>query len=232
MVVVVPLWFFEFGSTMYFLAAIIGLLLTYFSFKLFNLTGKTQHFLLNAGFIFITAGFLAMLVGNYYSYANFESCNPNCAINPTMNTYFWIRFGNYGYYAATLIGYVLLALSYWYSTNRKKSIIKFLPVVGMTFLFQQPGVFVLFPFVNEYFQIFHILSILIISYIVTKTWVNYSKTKTENSLLVLSGFVAIDFYHVLMYLIPYYATSFALAHLALLAGFGSLLVMLIRVNRK
>ncbi len=230
MVVIVPLWFWEFSSTIYFIAMVIGIFLSYFSFKLYNFTSKKQHLLLHIAFIFIAASFLAIFVGNLESYYNFQSsCNPNCIINPNDPTYFWIRFGNYGYYSTSLIGYAFLALSYWYS-EKKNLRFALLPAVGA--IVQSPTIYVLFPFVNTYFNIFHILSILFVSYIVLYTLKNYRKTKSFNSLLVLSGFVAIDFYHLLMYLIPFYAETFALAHFALLIGFGSLLFMLIRVNRK
>lgn len=230
MAIFVPLWFYEFGSAMYILASLVGVLLSYYSFKLFSLTSKKQHMFFHSAFIFITFGFIALTIGNLYSYINFESCQPQCRIDPTDPTYFWIRFGNYGYYFTTLIGYSLLALSYF---QTKKG--KFFAVapIGIDILYQvSQGGFVLFPFANNYFQAFHILSIILLGYIFVQTLSNYFKTRTKYSLLVAAGFGFIGIYHILMFLIPYKPAFFTLAHLFLLAGFSSLLAMLIQVNKK
>ncbi len=231
MAIVVPIWFYEFGSAMYLVATFAAILLSYYSFKLFSITSKKQHILFHAAFVFISFGLLALTVGNLYSYINFESCKPQCQFNPVDPTYFWIRFGNYGYYLATLIGYSLLALSY-FKTNRMKIFAAGAPM-GIELFFQlQEADSVLYPFMNSYFQIFHSASIVLLTYIAIKTFLNYFRTKTNDSLLVFSGFAAIEFYHVLMFLIPFDPSFFALAHFSLLFGFSSLLLMVAQVNRK
>lgn len=231
MAIAVPLWFYEFGSAMYVIASIVGVLLSYYSFKLFSLTSKRQHMLLHSAFIFITFGFLALSIGNVYSYFNFESCQPQCRIDPTDPTYFWIRFGNYGYYFTTLVGYSLLALSYFKTTKGKFFFGVAPPSISLFFQFEGASS-VLYPFTNYYFQAFHALSIIILSYIVMQTAANYFKTKSMYSLLVFAGFAFIVIYHVLMSLAPFRPALFTLAHLSLLAGFSSLLIMLVQVNRK
>ena len=230
MVITVPLWFYEFGSAMYLVASFVGILLSYYSFKLFSLTSKKQHMLFHSAFIFITVGFIALTLGNLYSYVNFEHCKPECKINPQDPTYFWIRFGNYGYYFTTLVGYGLLALTYFKSKRGKFFA---MAPIGLDILFQFQGAdAVLYPFANNYFNAFHILSIILLTYIVTQTASNYFRTKSKYSLLVVAGFAFIEIYHLLMFLIAVNPTFFALAHFSLLVGFVSLLTMLMQVNKR
>jgi hypothetical protein len=223
MAILIPLWYYEFGSVIYLIATFVGLLLSYYSFKLYELGSKKKQMLFHFGFIFITAGLFAMALGNIYGYVNFVSCQPVCQINPSDLTYSIIRFGNYGYYLATLIGYALIALSYMGSAR------KLLPVVVTVGV--SNSTFVLYPFVNAYFQLFHLLSVLIVSYIGLKTIHNYNASKSKYSFYVMLGFIFIGVFHFLMLLIPFSEILYALAHFSMLLGFGSLLYMLIQVNR-
>jgi len=267
--IIIPLWFYEFGSLMYFLSSAVAFLVSYFSFRLYKYTNSRQHLFLYTAFAFITLGLVVLTIGNVISYFNFDECRPNCIIDPTDVTYLWIRFGNYGYYLTALIGYSLLALSYFKfnfknktanknkAINSNKNIIsnksktiksnkKFLlsffvlplslfalllpPAFDVTILQTQQPIFVLFPFINPYFQTFHILSSILLAYIVFQVLPAYLKTKSKLSLIVLLSFLSILFYHVLMFGVAIYPIFFALAHFSLIVGFGLLLLMLVKVG--
>jgi hypothetical protein len=233
MTIIVPMWFYEFGSVMYFFAALIGLLLSYFSFKLYNFTRKRQHLLLNLSFVFITIGFIILAASNIYSILHFERCEPNCTI--TQQHLSWILYGNYSYYITSAVGYLLFLLSYpiFKKKERKKLFLQIAPIFTFNVLFLQP-IYVLYPFENAYFQPFHLLSAILLFLIVIQTFGNYRKTKakTRVAALVPIGFAAILFYHVLMFSIPFSPLFFAFAHLSLLIGFTSLLLMLVKVTRR
>jgi len=295
---------------MYFLASAIAFLISYFSFRLYIYTNSRQHLLLLSAFSFITIGLAILAIGNIVSFFNFDECKPHCRIDPTDPTYLLIRFGNYGYYLTSLLGYGLLALSYFKinffnfppyfasrskaprskpprnkvyhsksKTSIRKSIIKsigksirksisksigksigksfsefrrerllltfsilpslllqpviipaLLPSVDINILFPTQEIFVLYPFVNPYFQTFHVLSSVLLAYIIFQILPSYLRHKSKLSRLVLLSFLAILSYHILMYILPISATFFALAHFALLVGFGMLLFLLIKVN--
>ena len=258
--IIIPLWFYEFGSLMYILSSVVAFLVSYFSFRLYRYSKSRKHLFLSAAFAFVTFGLAVLTIGNAVSYLNFVECRPNCRIDPSDVTYLWIRFGNYGYYVASTIGYVLLALSYFKTDFKSKSNSKtrikgrklllstllllpillpvflpaplppILPAFDITIFIPQQQTFVLFPFINPYFQTFHILSSIMLAYIVLQVLPNYFRTKSRLSLLVLLSFLAILLYHVLMFAVAVSPIYFALAHFSLLAGFGMLLLMLVKVG--
>jgi len=255
MPIIVPLWFYEFGSVMYFFAAMIGLLLSYFSFKLLDYTRKRSHLFLFLSFIFITLGFAVQAASNAFSIMHFEQCNPDCVITREQ-IFRWIVRGNYIYYATSIIGYSLFLLSYSMTEKKSQRNItkKFLAVmpalllpiailqplpqlipqfdVNIQFPFAPPPVFVLYPFESNFFQPFQVISSILLLLIVYRTYMSNKKTKSELSILIPAGFAAILLYHVLMFSIPFSPLFFAFAHLSLLAGFGMLLYMLAKVTRK
>jgi hypothetical protein len=237
---------------MYFFAALIGGLLSYFSFKLFDYTRKRSHLFLLLSFLFITLGFVVLAVSNAFTLMHFEQCNPDCVITREQ-IFRWIVRGNYIYYATSIIGYSLFFLSY--SMTEKRNINKkflalmpalLLPIaifqplpqlvpqfdVNIRFPFPPPPVFVLYPFESSFFQPFHIISSILLLLIVYRTYLSYKQTKSKLSMLIPAGFAAILLYHVLMFSLPFSPLFFAFAHLSLLVGFGLLLSMLVKVRRK
>ncbi|TAL47398.1 hypothetical protein EPN87_03030 [archaeon] len=225
MAILIPFWYYQFGSVIYMLAAFVGVLLSYYSYKLYELGSTRTQLLFHSGFVFITAGLFAMALGNLYGYINFTSCQPICEFNQVdLTTYAVIKFANYGYYAASIIGYGLIALSYM--KTRRKLLLPLVSSLGI-----DTSTFVMFPFMNSYFQLFQVIAILILSYICMKTIHNYNTRKNKYSLHVMLGFVFIAAFHLLMFLLPFSRAFFALAHFSMLFGFGSLLYMLIQVNK-
>jgi hypothetical protein len=113
-----------------------------------------------------------------------------------------------------------------------KLFLEFIPAFAINIFLPPPQTFVLYPFENSFFQTFHLLSALFLALIVFRTFANYRKAKLKNSSLIPLGFAAMLFYHVLMFSVPFSPLFFAFAHLSLLIGFTSLLVMLAKVTRK
>jgi hypothetical protein len=231
MQVVIPIWFYDFGSMMYIFAAIIGALLSYFSFKIHSFSQKDHHRLLYTSFMFITGGFVLLAATNTYNLFNFEECAPNCSIATSIESNILNNIGNYGYYLTSIIGYVLFAMTYY---KKKNKIGKMFPlmsgVTGLQILIPGQDIFVMYPFETSFFQAFHFISIALLAYIVYKTFSNYMSSRYPLSLLVSIGFAFILVYHVLMYALPFSAIFFAMAHFSLLLGFIALLVMLVRVR--
>ena len=237
MAVLIPLWFYWFSTAIYVLASIVGVLLSYFSSRLYNLTQKKEHRRLFYAMVFITIGFIALSIANIHGFTNFQYCFPACQFDLTNSNYsLVIKGGNYLYYLTSMIGYILLSLSYLKSIK----IEKFSPFAGKYFAFLPLNSVLLFetlwhgflyPFDNFIFQLFHLLSIIVLAYINFNTITNYLVLKTKYSFPVMVAFLFIGAYHFLMALTPFKPIVFAAAHLSLLAGLLSLLYMMIQVNR-
>ena len=105
MEVVIPLWFYEFGATMYLFAAIIGVLLTYFAHKIFSMTRHDHHRLLFASFTLLTIGFGILAFTNWHSFAYFNDCVPNCSLPEGFGS-LWNSTGNNIYYALSMASYI------------------------------------------------------------------------------------------------------------------------------
>ena len=236
MAIFIPLWFYEFSSMTYFIAAVVGILLSYFSFKLFNLTGKREQKLLFYAMLFIALGFIVLTIANVYGLFHFQYCIPAyCQFDLTDPTYsLIIKGGNYAYYLTSLIGYILLSMTYLKSIKIDKLLGKFFALIPLNtaFLFETTQYWFFYPFDNLIFQLFHLLSIVIIAYINFNTITNYLVLKSKYSFPVMVGFLFIGSYHFLMALTPFKPVVFSVAHLSLLAGLVSLLWMLVRVNSK
>jgi hypothetical protein len=242
MAIIIPLWFYEAGTVMCFFGAVISLLLTFFSFRLFNYTRRRSHMLLALSFVFMSIGFIIFGASTAYSLLNFEQCQPSCVITRP-EIFDTIVMGNYIYYAASLAGYSLFLLSYMVPDSKRGrgSRLAMIPMLGAAIFFQgtpalpifqpQPTV-VLYPFETILFQPFNIISSIILVLAVAKTLWGCWNAKKSMSLMVPAGFAAILVYHLMMIFMPVSAIFYAIAHLSLLAGFSILLMMLIRVTRK
>ncbi|MBI4010401.1 MAG: hypothetical protein HY361_04420 [Candidatus Aenigmarchaeota archaeon] len=231
MAVLIPIWFYVFSSLTYVLAAVVGNLLTYFAFKLYNFTGKREQKFLAYAMGFITLGFIILSAANVYGYFNFQHCFPVCQFDVTDPNYtLVIKAGNYAYYFTSLIGYILLSMTYLKSIKIDK-FFGIMPLNIAVFVQTLNNGF-LYPFDNLVFQLFHLIAIVILAYINFNTITNYLVLKTKNSFPVMLGFLFIGSYHFLMALTPFKPIIFAAAHLSLLAGLVSLLWMLVQVNRR
>lgn len=231
MAIIIPIWFYEFGMVMYLAAAVIGGMISYYSLKLYGFSNRRQHILLHAGFVFVTFGFLALAYANASAIVNFDTCHDHCSIYESNAVYGLISSANYGYYFTSIIGYMLIALSYTkeiFGAGRR--LFAVIPFTGLVIPSQKS--LVLYPFDTPLFQIFHIVAFAVMAYIVIRALAHYRRAPRKLSLLVLLGFCSILAYHIMMYAVALSPTFFALAHVALLAGFGAMLLMLVKVNEK
>ncbi len=202
--VLVPPWFFGFDSVMYLLSALIGFLVSFHAFKLYNVTSKKSHFYLYASFAILGMGLLVLGVTTVFSIS--ISSASVFADNVS-----WVDdFGFWIYYASSVFAYGLLVMMY---LPEKLRFPIFLPVW-----------FNGFPY-------FHVLSFFLISYVIFKSASNYVLNKNSNALLVLVAFTLMGLYHLLSLFTSLNEIMYVFAQLSLLSGFVSLLIMLTRVNK-
>ena len=234
MAIQIPLWFYGFSSLTYIIAAFVGVLLTFFSYNLYKLTGRREHKFLFYSMAFLTLGFLIVTFSNIFGLFHFQRCFPACQFDMTDPNYsLLIKGGNYAYYITSFFGYIFLAMTYLKTIRLDKIFDKYLVMVPLSIplLMDTLQHGFLYPFDNFVFQLFHLLSIVIMSYINFNTVTNYLVLKTKNSFPVMIAFLFIGAFHFLMALTPFWPIIFVTAHILLLAGLVSLLWMLIQVNK-
>jgi len=202
----VPVWFYLFSAIAYGISALISLFIAYFSFKSYKSTDKKFYLLLFASFMILTASYCILTFTSIYTYF----------YQDFFRGFLGLNFVNYNginlYYAATLIAYALLDVLYIPKKAKNRLHVFLVPLWYLNL------------------SSFHILSVILLSFVVFKNALNFVKIKTLNSFLVLLCFSMIILFHLSMLLLPFDMTYYLLAHVLLAAGFASLLVMLIRVN--
>ncbi len=202
--VLVPPWFFGFDSVMYLLSAAIGFLVSFYAFKLFNITSKKSHFYLHASFAILGMGLFTLGITTLLTLSTSRASIFEDAASWADDFGFWI------YYASSLFAYGLLVMMYLPEKLR-------FPI----FL----------PFWNIGFPYFQVLSLFILSYVIFKSAANYVLNRNTNAFLVMLAFMLMGTYHLLSLFTSLNAIIYVFAQISLLSGFVSLLIMLIRVNK-
>lgn len=209
MIIQIPLWFYGFDSLLTGIAALIGFFVSYYAFKLFDMSSKRPHFYLYGGFVLLSMGLIVFSLINAYIYFNFVMFNQLTKFDTAV----WVDdFTVWIYYISSSLAY--LAFVMMYLPERRK----FLPILFL------PAWYRAFPY-------FHVSSFFLLSFVIFRTITNYFMKKSLNSFLVLIAFLFMGLFHVLLLLTPFNELIYVIAHLFLITGFISLLIMLIRVNR-
>jgi hypothetical protein len=202
----VPVWFYSFSAVAYAISALISLLITYFSFKSYRSTNKNLYLVLGISFLILTAAYSALTFTSIYTYFYQDFFRGFLSLNLVNNRGFNI------YYILSLVAYFLLDILYLPKKFKKGFRILFVPLWYVDL------------------SSFHIISLALLSFVVLRTAMNFSKLKTLNSFLVFFCFSMIALSHVSMIVLTFDLMSYLLAHAVLAIGFLSILIMLIRVN--
>jgi hypothetical protein len=208
MAILIPTRFYGVDSVMYFASALIGLLISYYSFKLFKITSKRHHFYLYTGFTILSIGFLTLAMTTAYVYLGYYTQHQFTGFDDIL---YVDDFGYWIYYFASFFAYAMFVLMY---------------------LSEDLGLPIMIPAWYKGFPYFHIVSFFMLAYVVFKNATNYAIKRSKNSLLVTLGFGFISGYHILMFFTSFSKVVYVLAHIMLFLGFGSMLMMLLRVTRK
>ena len=222
MQVLIPVRFYGFDSIMYIASAIIGFFVSYYAYRLFDISSKKSHFYFFMSFTILSMALMVIGITSGLAYLNYFIYHTT---PPLLDALAYVDdFGYWIYYIASFAAYCLLA--YTYLPERVK-----FPI--------------LIPFWYSAFPYFNVISLFLLSYITFRCLINYVTKRTLNSLLVALAFTGIILYHFFLLFtsistIVYLTSNFSfilgkflfiLAHLSLMTGFLSLLAMLIRVNR-
>lgn len=214
---IIPYSFLGFDSLIYLIAAIIGFVVAYYAYKTHQLTSNRSHAYLYYGFAILSIGFLILSLTSFYSFVNYKvlCTSPENCYSAIFDTTWDMRdFGYWIYYITSLVGYSLFALMYLPELRKKAA-----PVFGIF------AWWVVFPY-------FHLLSFLIICYVIFKSLINYLDSRNSNTFLVFLAFLLMGLFHVMLFLTTYGKVIYVAAHVLLFIGFISLLSVLVRISRK
>jgi len=206
--VLIPSWFFGWHAMAYIVSALIGFLVSFYSYRIYHMTKEQNHLYLYLGFAALSMAFLIFGVVELYSYLSISQ-----NMMQMFESFSSFRdFGIWLYYIGSIIAYLLIAFTYVPKKYRFAPL--FLPMWWKGFPY------------------FHVGSLFILSFIIFRATGNWFIKKTINSMLVFMSFLLIGFYHIFLFFTPFSEWMFVLAHISLIAGFLSFLIMLIRVSKK
>ncbi|MBU3904819.1 MAG: hypothetical protein KJ906_01560 [Nanoarchaeota archaeon] len=205
--ILIPEWFFGPHSFVYIICAMIGFLVSFYSYRSYQLAKGKDHLYLYLGFASLSMAFLILGITELYSYLSISS-----GVTNMFEAYSSFRdFGIWIYYAGSVIAYALFALVYLPKEYRILPL--FLPMWWKGFPY------------------FHSIALLLLSFTIFRSTGNWFIKRTKNSMLVFISFLLIGFYHLLLYFAAFSELLFVLAHVSLILGFLSFFYMIFRVSR-
>jgi len=204
----IPVWFYGYGAVAYGIVAAISFLISLFSFKLYRKSSLKTNLVLSLSFLSLGIAFACLLVSSLYTYFYIPYFQDDVGLGFFNHSAF-----NF-YYLASLISYILFSMMYLPGKIKNKFFAFYVPLWYIDW------------------TNFHILSIFIIGYVLLMNFMNCYKKRNFNSYLVTFAFFTIEIFHLLLLFIPFDVSLYLAAHALLSVGFGSLLIMLIRVSVK
>ena len=203
----IPIWFYLITSVIYSSSALIGFLVSYFAFKSYRMTKNKSHLFLCLSFLVICLGIAVLASTSIYIYSTLQIYKGS-AISLNLLNYLGFRT----YYIFSAIGYVLLTLLYLPKKVMNKLFILYVPIWYASSL-------------N-----FHVVSIVLVLFVILQSIFNSVKRRNLNSYLVTFAFACLLVFHLLLLLTTFTPSIYITANVFLIIGFLSLLFMLIRVN--
>lgn len=226
----IPTWFYGFDSVMYLISSVMGFLISFYSHKLYCMTGKKSHYYLHLGFSLLSLGLLLVSIVSAFSYTAIRLCTSGCELSLFDLTFGVEDFGYFLYFGLSILGYILLALSYLQDKSRVPIfILGFILIFSILLVaFGTPRSELLLWY--TYDQYFNLLSIALVGYILFRVLINCSKSRSTNSFLVFLAFSGVFAFHALQFFAYFNPLAYVFAHVLLIFGYSSLLAMLIKVR--
>ena len=209
----IPLVFFGVDSAIYLVAALIGFFVAYYAYRTYDLTRQRQHFYLTAGFIILSLGFLTLALSSLFGYLSLSAAAAGTGATIFDNVFDAHDFGYWIYYVLSVVAYLCFAVMY-------------LPGKAKI-----PGALVVVPLWFEAYPFFHLLSFVLIAFVVMRTAINFLLRKSTRSFLVAFAFGCFAIFHALLLLSALRGLIYVLAHGFLFLGTIALLLVLMQLRR-
>lgn len=206
---IIPTRFYGIDTVLYLTGAVICLLIAYKASRLHGYSGKRQHFYLASAFTLLGVAMATLTLTTAYTYYDMMYVGGIYFFDQLFNVDdlgFWI------YYVAAFAAYGLLIMMY-------------LPERGAAFA---PVVL----FSARYFEYFNIILFFMMAFVAFRASVNFFAKKSKPALMVAAGFMMLAAYHAIMPLATISKVAYVVAHGAHIAGYASLLLMLLSTGKK
>jgi len=207
--VLIPVWFYIFSGLAYFTSAAVSLAVSYYALRIYRTSKSKKFAMLSVVFAVLGVAYLALTLSSVYTYYYQSYFREELGIS--LNVFNRQAFNFY--YITSLISYVLLFATYFPKDTAKRLHVLYVPLWFSSL------------------ADFHLASLFLLVFVITRAAHNFYKYRSANTMLVLAAFALMAVFHVATLLLPFDLTLYILSHALLAAGFASLLMMLIRVNR-
>ena len=230
MEVSIPAWFYGLDSIMYFVASIIGFLLTFYFYRIYALSSQKNHQYVYLAFLILSLGFSVLTVSSLYGYIKFITCEGVCSLQSLDLAFSFEDFSYLTYFGFSLTAYVMLIFAYLDENIKFSKLFILLFLVYLVFIAGFLTIKRSFHVWYAYSEYFHLTSLVMMIFVLFRTFVNYNSEKSASSFLVMFSFLLLAVFH-LFYLFSFINEFYVFAHVSLLSAFFVLLVMTFRVKR-
>ncbi len=190
------------------ISGVIALIVTIYATRAYNLTGQKKLSYLSTGFLVLSAGMFGRVIGTWYFVVQFGLEDPSGSLIFSIVT---IAYG-----ASRIMAYILFVVAT--RPARQRGPINNEDMNGLSLLLAATVL------VDPNLEV---IAILVLVVVVIQAINNYASTRSELAFFVLLGFFLLLLSHIMITNPSMYLSS----QIAQLAGFVSLLVMLIRAGR-
>jgi len=214
----IPRWFFGYDVFLELAFALITLIVSYYAYKIYRLSGQYQSKLFSIAFSFFS---ISYFIQSLLNFAIISKLGENiCSAIKLQNITTLNLYGIYIHTIFSVIGLVTLA----YMTLKTKS----LKIYSMILLI---SLLTLILSLNKIY-LFYVLSSFLLVYIVLHYLVNFLENKQINTLLVLIAFLLLLFGHIHFIFAINHELFYILGHFLELTAYLLILINLIMVLKK
>lgn len=231
MEVAIPLWFYGFGSVMYFLSSTIGFLISFYFYRIYHLSSNKQHQYLYTGFLVLAMGLSILAITNVYSYINFKTCTTICSLGALDKVFSLEDFAYFMYFGFSLTAYSLIISAYNHEFPKFSKMFLFLFLAYLILISASLTLRRHYRVWYSFSEYFHLTSLVMMMFVAFRAFINYTNEKSGSSFLVMNSFIFIAAFHLLS-LLSFVKELYIMAHFTLIAGFFLLLFMVLTVRKK
>jgi len=214
-----PIWFFGYDSVLDLISFVITMLIGFYSYKIYKLTGKKNYFYLYLAFLLLS---IALVVKSFANLSLYFDLLHRIGVRDTrLFGYQMAALALFGHVLLTLLGYItLIALTLKLKGKRIVSLLFFLVILTVLLA-------------KNSFMFFHLISFaLVLLYVTPYFYENYMNVKNVKALLVFLCFLFLSFSHLFLALVFYNNYLYVIGIILQMAGYLMLLINLLLVFKK
>jgi hypothetical protein len=214
----VPTWFFGYDVALELLFAVITLAVSIYALRLYRLSGQKQSRFFGLGFLFISASYF---VQSFINFAIISKLNENiCTVLKINSIALWNYIGMNIYAVLFLSGLITLVYTTFKIDNPKLYSLLLLTLLAS--MLSNPNML----------HVFHLISSILLVYLVMHYLMTYLKKKKSRVTLVLVAFIFILFGNVHFIFSINHSPYYVIGHLLELVGYICILTNLVRTVKK